>query len=232
VVSDLKASSERVGRLYPVLLDRHGNVIDGQHRLTADENWPKIRLENVETEEQRLLARLISNVCRRHVPAEEKTELLGRLGEIYLKDGVEPKKIVEKIMEKTGMSYRWVMKYLPDKYKADPEKGKRSKPLNLTNVKVARRATRFLKELLKPPRREGALKVKKYANTRFVSLMLEKSFYEEFERDSLELGVSTETSALKALEEYHEKIKRALALKNKPSEGENRGRSLERSEES
>jgi len=30
VVSDLKASSERVGRLYPVLLDRHGNIIDGQ----------------------------------------------------------------------------------------------------------------------------------------------------------------------------------------------------------
>jgi len=105
VVSDLKASSERVGRLYPVLLDRHGNIIDGQHRLAADENWPKIKLESVETEEQRLLARLISNVCRRHVPAEEKTEMLGRLGEIYLKEGVEPGKIVEKIMEKTGMSY-------------------------------------------------------------------------------------------------------------------------------
>jgi len=222
----LKASSERVGRLYPVLLDRHGNIIDGQHRLTADKNWPKIKLETVETEEQRLLARLISNVCRRHVPAQEKTELLGRLGEIYLKEGVEPKKIAKKIMEKTGMSYRWVMEYLPDKYKADPEKGKRSKPLNLTNVKVARRATRFLEELLKPPRREGVLKVKKYVNTHFVSLMLEKSFYEEFERDSLELGVSTETSALKALEEYHEKIKRALALKNKnkPSEGGKSGK--------
>ena len=51
VVSDLKASSERVGRLYPILLDKHGNVIDGMHRLAADESWPKMRLENVETEE-------------------------------------------------------------------------------------------------------------------------------------------------------------------------------------
>jgi len=222
VISDLKASSERVGRLYPVLLDRHGNIIDGQHRLAADENWPKIKLESVETEEQRLLARLISNVCRRHVPAEEKTEILGRLGEIYQKEGVEPKKIVERIMEKTGMSYRWVMKYLPDKYKERPQK---HEVLTQTS-KVARRATIFLEELLKPPRREGALRVKKYTNTDFVSLMLEKSFYEEFERDSLELGVSTETSALKALEEYHEKIKRALALKNKnkPSEGEKSGK--------
>jgi len=45
--------------LYPVLLDRHGNIIDGMHRLKADKNWPKIRLENIETEEQRLIARLI-----------------------------------------------------------------------------------------------------------------------------------------------------------------------------
>jgi len=80
VITDLKASCERIGRLHPTLLDRHGNVIDGRHRLAADENWPKIRLENVETEEDRLIARLISNTCRRHVPAEGKTEMLERLG--------------------------------------------------------------------------------------------------------------------------------------------------------
>jgi protein involved in sex pheromone biosynthesis len=72
---------------------------------------------------------------------------------------------------------------------------------------------KLLKELLAPPQRNGVLEIKKYANTNFVSLILEKSFYEEFERDSLELGVSTENSALKALEEYHEKIKKTLALK-------------------
>jgi len=91
----------------------------------------------VETEEQRLLARLISNVCRRHVSAEEKTEVLGRLGEIYLKEGVEPEKIAKEIMDKTGMSYRWVMKYLPDKYKERPQK---HEFLTQTS-KVARRAT-------------------------------------------------------------------------------------------
>jgi hypothetical protein len=53
----LKASSERVRRLYPILLDRHGNVIDGRHRLAADENWPKMRLEHVKTEEDMLVAR-------------------------------------------------------------------------------------------------------------------------------------------------------------------------------
>jgi len=147
------------------------------------------------------------------VAAEEKTEMLERLGEIYLSEGVKPKGIAQKIMERTGMSYRWVMKYLPDKYKADPKKGKRSKLQNFTNVKVARRATEFLKELLRPPQREGALEIKKYANTHFVNVIVEKPFYEEFEKTSSKLGVSTEISMLKALEDYHEKMKKALALK-------------------
>jgi hypothetical protein len=66
---------------------------------------------------------------------------------------------------------------------------------------------------LTPPQKVGVLKIKKYANTHFVSLILEKSFYEEFENTSSELGVPTEISMLKALEDYHEKMKKALALK-------------------
>ncbi len=64
-----------------------------------------------------------------------------------------------------------------------------------------------------PPQRNGVLEVKKYANTHFVNVIVEKSFYEEFEKTSSELGVSTEISMLKALEDYHEKMKKALELK-------------------
>jgi len=187
IISYLKLSSKQVGKLYPVLLDKHGNVIDGTHCLKADKKWPKIKLENVETEEQCLIARLISNACRRQVPAKEKTEMLGRLGEIHLKKGAELGKIAYKIAEKTGMSYRWVMKYLPDSLKDRLQSERRADS-------VARRATgkdakqrgepKEIVELLAPPQRKGALEIKKYANTHFVSLVLEKSFYEEFERDS------------------------------------------------
>jgi len=138
------------------------------------------------------LARLISNVCRRHVPAEEKTELLGRLGEIYLKEGVEPGKIAYKIAEKTGMSYTWVMKYLPDKYKEKPGLGGPKDWAEVDERKVTRRVMGILKELLKPPRREGALKVKKYANTRFVNVMVEKPFYAKLEKVAEELGTTAE----------------------------------------
>ena len=46
-----------------------------------------------------------------------------------------------------------------------------------------------------------------------MNVVVEKSFYEEFENASLELGLSAEISMLKALEDHHEKMKKALALK-------------------
>jgi len=32
VIAELKSSSERIGQLYPILVDHHGNIIDGEHR--------------------------------------------------------------------------------------------------------------------------------------------------------------------------------------------------------
>jgi len=131
----LKASFKRVGRLYSMLLDKHGNLIDGRHRFAAEEDWPKMRLDHVETEEDRLVARLISNVCRRDVSAGEKSGMLGKLGEIYLSEGLKPGKIACKIAEETGMSYRWVMQYLPDKLKERPGHGGSSKALKFDKSK-------------------------------------------------------------------------------------------------
>ena len=74
----------------------------------------------IETEEQRLVGRLVSNVCRRHISAQEKMDMLEKLGQIYLSQGLTVGKIAPKIAEETGMSYRWVMNYLPDKYKERP----------------------------------------------------------------------------------------------------------------
>jgi hypothetical protein len=193
-ISELKASSKRVGRLYPILLDRHGNIIDGLHRFEADENWPKIVLENIGTAKEKLMARLISNVCRRHVSAEEKSEILERLGEIYFNEGIEPGKIAYKIAEETGMSYRWVMNYLPDKLKARPGLGGSSKALGFDKSKektqkskVAHYATlRDELSLVNPQRK--ILSVKNYTNTKFVNIILEKRFYTKVEKIAEILG--------------------------------------------
>jgi hypothetical protein len=187
-ISELRASGKRVGRLYPILLDRHGNIIDGLHRFEADENWPKIVLENIGTVKEKLIARLISNVCRRPVSAEEKSEMLERLGEVYFNEGVEPGKIAHKTAEETGMSYRWVMKYLPDKFKARPGLGGPSKALSfdkskekIQKSKGARYAT-LKDELLFSDPEEKILTIKNYANTRFVNIVLEKRFYMRVEK--------------------------------------------------
>jgi hypothetical protein len=209
IISYLKFSSKRVGRLYPVLIDKQGNIIDGMHRLKADKNWPKIKLENVETEEQRLITRLISNVCRRNVPAKEKTETLAKLGEIYQKEGIEPGKIAYKIAEKTGMSYRWVMKYLPNQFKDN---------VKSDSARAARRAAEDVKrheepkeivELTEPPK-EKILTIQKYANTHFVNVVVEKPFYTQLERIAERLRTTPDVLIsnilLKALKEIKEKI--------------------------
>lgn len=189
----LKSSSKRVGKLYPVLLDKHGNVIDGLHRLAADPSWPKIKLDHIKSKEDRLIARLVANVCRRNVSAEEKRDMLRELGELYLEAGVKPgAKLANKISEKTGMSYRWVMKYLPDHLKERPGAGGPSPRLNLAKERnadpVAQRATVIEFLLFKPT--EKVLTVKKYANVNFVQVMLDKRFYANIERIAEHLGIA------------------------------------------
>lgn len=117
LVQDLKLSKKRIGRLYPVLEDFYGNLIDGQHRLEADREWPRLRLNQVKSEKERIIAKLISNACRRSVPRHEKAEMIGKLGELLLREHVKPGELSKKIAEDLGMSYTWVMKYLPEQYK-------------------------------------------------------------------------------------------------------------------
>jgi hypothetical protein len=128
-ISELKASSERVGKLYPLLLDKYGNIIGGKHRLEVDENWPKVKLEHIETDKQLLIANIGDNVCRRLVSSEEKRKMLAQIGEMYLNEGVEQGEVAFKIAEETGMSYRWAMKYMPARYKARAGAGGPSRSL-------------------------------------------------------------------------------------------------------
>ena len=199
-ISDLRHSSERVGRLCPVLLDRQGNIIDGQHRLAVDSDWPAIRLDHIGSERERLLARLVSNVCRRTVSASEKRETLGRLGRIYIEEGERLGKLADRIAEDTGMSYRWVMKYLPQHLKTRPGIGGPSAGLKEvykckredSMSKVVNRATLDPAKLLSTSQ-ERSVVVKTYTNANFVNLTLDKRIYERFERLADLAGAKAET---------------------------------------
>jgi len=60
-----------------ILLDKHGNVVDGLRRLKADPNWPKIRLDSIKSDEQRLVARLIATFVGEMSHTMEKSRILG-----------------------------------------------------------------------------------------------------------------------------------------------------------
>ena len=193
---ELRSSSKRVGKLYPILVDKHGNIIDGEHRFAVDRNWPRLTLDHIESEEQRLMAKLVSNVCRRKVSKGEKSRLLKELGTVYLKEGIKPGKIPQKLATETGMSYRWVMKYLPDDLKTRPGIGgpnSRSNSGNLEKLQngVAHHATELDHLLLEDPR-ERILTIKDYANTDFVHVVLEKEFFMKVERLAADIGVGAD----------------------------------------
>jgi len=107
---DLQASLDAVGYLYPTIVDKHDRIIDGQHRLKVDPEWPCFRLSHIESMTEFLMARIIANMHRRQPSAEEKTGWLSELAE-------ETGWPVEEIAERLGMSRSWVEKYLPSRYK-------------------------------------------------------------------------------------------------------------------
>jgi ParB-like chromosome segregation protein Spo0J len=176
---ELKSSSERIGQLYPILVDYYGNIVDGEHRFGVDNKWRRVKLEYIKTEKDRLIARIISNTVRRSVSSKEKRELLGRLGEIYLREGIKNGRITYKIAEETGMSYQWVMKYLPDAFK-DYLQSERAKP-------ALRRRARMSK-LLDPPK--DVLSIRTYGNTDIVNIMVKKPLYEQLEKKAKKLEIT------------------------------------------
>lgn len=202
----LKSSAEKVGCLYPILLDNNGEIIDGEHRFQVNNKWRKVKLTHVTTEKDRLLVRIVANNVRRRVPSDEKNKLLNRLGQVLMNEGIKPGEIANSIAEETGMSYRWVAKYLSNQFKDKLQSGRAKS--------AACCAAEILDEVLAAPKRGEQAQVKSYTNTTFVMVTLNKEFYAEFQETSLRLGVPPEISILKALEQYYEKMNRAIQARN------------------
>lgn len=106
----LKPTFEKLGELIPVFRSPDGEVIDGKHRLQVNPEWHSHTIETLTDPAKKAMARLVVNVVRRKVPAEEKTELLGQIAKLT---GWTPQQIADAI----GMSYTWVIKYLPEEFK-------------------------------------------------------------------------------------------------------------------
>jgi len=112
---DLKQSEKGIGQLYPILVAKDGEIIDGFHRDKADKNWKRVKLDHIDTEEKKLQARLVANFHRRIVPYADKKQWINDLAEIYQKQGETS--IANKIAEENGIRYDTVLTYLDGKFK-------------------------------------------------------------------------------------------------------------------
>jgi len=110
----LRPTFEAIGELTQVLVTPNGQVIDGKHRLALNPSWEKRILTRLNDPVKAAIGRLVINVVRRTVPAQEKTELLTEIAKLT---GWTP----QQIAQSTGMSTRWVLRYLPEEFK-QPEK--------------------------------------------------------------------------------------------------------------
>ena len=115
---DLRKSTEKIGELYPVIVSKSGEIVDGFHRINAKANWRREVREDLDTPEKVLKARLISNKFRRQVTAEEVRGWINDLAEIaFTEHGIEPGEISGWVAEETGYSIRRTLFYLDEKYK-------------------------------------------------------------------------------------------------------------------
>lgn len=105
----LEESYKKVGALYPVLVDKKGNIIDGKHRKKVDPNW-KEEVVNVENEKDRLLIEFAANITRREIPREEITRLLDNLAERTNWSNA-------RIATEIGRKRDFVLKHISQKYK-------------------------------------------------------------------------------------------------------------------
>jgi len=177
---ELKNSSDRVGQLYPILVDHFGQIIDGEHRSKANPNWRIEKLDHIKTEKDLFIARIACNTIRRNATSREKTELLEKLGQICINEGTPIGKVVYELMYQTGMSYRWVAKYLPKRFKDNKRVHQRVRKKRF----VARHATNsFVPEDFP----KDALRLCTYRNTNFVNFVIKKSLFNELEKKAKKL---------------------------------------------
>jgi len=172
-----RESSKTVGELYPVLLSKDGQVIDGYHRLEDNPNWKTEILDHIDSDEKLLLARAISNWHRREIPRTEKEEWINGLAKIYLEQGYVlqgrslENQVINKINEETGLHKDTIRLYLSDEFK---QKSRPAPPIQKPKVPASQRIEKTLgTEIL--DRHEDEVLEKALEDPEFVLKAIEKA---------------------------------------------------------
>jgi hypothetical protein len=105
---NIAASEDIVGPIYPILQAEDGEILDGNHRLLADPNWPR-QVIHTTSDKKKLLIRVHANDQRRDVPKEEKEQWVANARKLLQKDGAKGTQV--EIAKFLGFTTMWVSKY-------------------------------------------------------------------------------------------------------------------------
>jgi site-specific DNA-cytosine methylase len=108
-ISLIKKLKEEKMQIYPVLVDKKGNVIDGNHRLAANPKWKKVIIE--EDDPLKILKMKIhANEDRRDTTKEERQEWALEAKRLLVEQGA--KGTEREIAKALGMSKTVIRKWL------------------------------------------------------------------------------------------------------------------------
>ena len=114
-IKELKKSLDKIRPLNRVVKSKDGTVIDGLHRLAADPNWPTVQLDEIDTEDKKIVARLTLNWMSRKVEPDEIKGAFTRLCQLHEDDWKGH--YSQHIADITGWDIDTIEKYLPPEYK-------------------------------------------------------------------------------------------------------------------
>jgi len=129
LISEIRSTSKKIGRVLPVLMNPKGEVIDGYHRLQTSGKWPKriLRFNALQTR----VARLVINRTRRTANTRDYQELAQYLQKTepgkdryHVRNG---KTIARRITDLTGIPYSTVMDHIGGTKYVGPTKPSRDK---------------------------------------------------------------------------------------------------------
>ena len=189
---DLKQSEGAIGQLYPILEAKDGEIIDGFHREEVDKNWKRLRLKHVNSQEKKLIARLVANFHRRQVSREEKEEWINGLARIYEAQGLKVgskghrNEIMAKIIDATGLSDRAVGTYLKGEYKQEPPYDvERRQPVIPASARIEHELGKeYVERHRKEVEQELRPRIEKEIRERIIDDEIEPAIREELSRDA------------------------------------------------
>jgi len=224
VIESIKQSYSKFGQLYPVLLDKNGVVIDGDHRTKAlRKKVETFTLKRIEKKEDRLAVRLIANHARK---GNDKTSWaldLTEFAKVLKNQGFS--NIGQEISKITGLPYRTIMRYLPTQFKDLAQSRRASSPRSSTGVPLITSpllpignqkgmplvsVTKKIKEFEKISTESlPKIELKKFRNQSWKAIILRDKFFSEYIAVCNEAHVDPVETLQVALKDLINKLRKA-----------------------